>query len=309
MTGRLGNQMFQYSTLRAFQEKYRQSDNLVLHFNWLAGSPRMFPDSLKDFNVKMYKNAPKVLDLTLKQKILIKYIRFWERYINHFYEDEKIFQKQNCFDRRHARMLMRHGIYSIHNGYEKLLPPPSLKVIFFDGCFESPKYFNDIRPQLLEEFTPKHNPLKTNQDLYKSIHESESVCVTIRRGDFVDNPDFKKNHYVCTPEFFAVSIQKMQTLLKNPKFFIFSDDINWVKQNMTFPKGTEYETGNDPVWEKLRLMYSCKHFIISNSTFSWWAQYLSRNANKIVIAPSRWKNFYPTLDIYEDNWILIDPTS
>ena len=103
----------------------------------------------------------------------------------------------------------------------------------------------------------------------------------------------------------------MQKKLKDPTFFVFSDDIDWVKKNMKFPKSTYFETGDDPVWEKIRLMYSCKHFIISNSTFSWWAQYLSRNKKKIVIAPSRWGNQTykcknELIDIYQEDWILVD---
>ena len=68
-----------------------------------------------------------------------------------------------------------------------------------------------------------------------------------------------------------------------------------------------YEDGTDTVQEKLRMMYSCKHFVISNSTFSWWAQYLSRNPNKIVVSPNRWYNSRFQTALIGKDWILLDP--
>ena len=102
----------------------------------------------------------------------------------------------------------------------------------------------------------------------------------------------------------------MKEKIDNPLFVVFSDDIEWVKENMDFGASAIYEDGTDPLYEKIRLMSSCKHFIISNSTFSWWVQYLSTNKKKIVIAPKKWKNIAykkdtGKLDIYEDFWILL----
>lgn len=173
------------------------------------------------------------------------------------------------------------------------------------GCFESAQYFNNIKEKLQEEFTPIYEKLEKNYKLYSSIENSESVCITIRRGDFLADA-FKNRFYVCTQAYFYKGIEYMQKHLKNPKFFVFSDDVEWCKNNMKFPEGTEFEDGTDPVWEKLRLMYSCKHFIISNSTFSWWAQYLSRNDEKIVVAPNRWRNGECKLGIYEDSWVKLN---
>ena len=140
------------------------------------------------------------------------------------------------------------------------------------------------------------------------------MCVSIRRGDFVEDPKARGRFYVCKPSYFKEAVQRMQKEVKNPKFFIFSDDIEWCKKNLDFfPKGTQFEPLENPVYEKLRLMYNCKHFIISNSTFSWWAQFLSRNDKKVVIAPKVWKKntyyskcFGGNMDIYQKGWILID---
>ena len=140
--------------------------------------------------------------------------------------------------------------------------------------------------------------------MYKYIENNESVCISIRRGDFLAN-EHKKDCFICDNNYFYKAISEIKKRLANPKFIVFSDDVEWCKNNMNFPSDTRFEDGNDPLWEKMRLMYSCKNFIISNSTFSWWAQYLSRNDNKIVIAPKKWRNNNYVSDIYEKNWILI----
>ncbi len=145
--------------------------------------------------------------------------------------------------------------------------------------------------------------------MYKMIEDSNSICISIRRGDFVTDSEISKRNLVCDSNYFYRAIDEMNKRVKNPRYVVFSDDVEWCKNNIDFPKDTIYEDGTDPIWEKLRLMYSCKHFIISNSTFSWWAQYLSRNKDKVVIAPSKWKNFSyrkdGKFDIYDDKWILI----
>ena len=177
----------------------------------------------------------------------------------------------------------------------------SCKNIFISGPWEKPSLFNDIRPVLLREFTPLLPPPASNQSLYEVIESSESVCISVRRGDYESDPACRATFSVCHKSYFEQAITIIQQKIKNPTFIMFSDDIEWVKSNLTVPGKVYYESGKDSVWEKLRLMYSCKHFIISNSTFSWWAQYLSRNPNKIVISPDRW--YLP-----DKQWPLIEDT-
>ena len=99
----------------------------------------------------------------------------------------------------------------------------------------------------------------------------------------------------------------MKKKVKNAKFYIFSDDINWVKNNIDFGCDVTFVEGNNPNYEELRLMYTCKHFIISNSSFSWWAQHISSNPKKVVIAPNKWfNNKDQVCDIFEENWIKIE---
>ena len=94
--------------------------------------------------------------------------------------------------------------------------------------------------------------------------------------------------------------------MKNITFFVFSDDIEWVKNNLCL-SNCEYVECNVGInsWQDMFLMSQCKHNIIANSSFSWWGAWLNRNTNKIVITPSRFINLEENSDIIPDTWIRI----
>ena len=297
MNGRAGNQFFQYAFARMLQEK--TGEDLVIDFRSVESrndSLNGWEDSLKYFNTVKYISSGSR-----------KYC-FWLRIITHFYG--RLNQKRASFSEKHAlelkniKWLNFLGIYWLLEGYYPFRIYKRRNMLI-RGCFESPRYFSEIDHLIRKELTPRFPVLEHNRIFFNLITNTESICVTIRRGDFMA-PQFKGCYQVCTPDYYYTGVNRIREVYPQAVVCVFSDDIRWVKENMDFGDNTYYETGTDPIWEKLRLMYSCKHFVISNSTFSWWAQHLSDNPNKMVIAPSRWRNDYAAIDIYEDNWILID---
>ena len=304
MEGRLGNQLFQYAIARKLSIEFDQ--DIGIDFSMIEKTTEDlsggWEDSLKYFNVTSYKRINWKDYLSLTQKIvLLIYISFWKKKVDR--------EKQHKFEIKYNPLLNKFNINWFSLGYNNIMIKNNQnKNIILRGYYESEKYFNDIKKKLMEEFTPKAPLLEKNKALYEKIVNSNSVCISIRRGDVVEKKELASKMYICNKLYFNKALNYLKKLDMNFQYIVFSDDIEWVKENMKFPDGTLFEDGTDPVWEKLRLMYSCKHFIISNSTFSWWAQYLSKNENKIVISPSKWAvNFGDEyLDLINDNFIKID---
>lgn len=129
----------------------------------------------------------------------------------------------------------------------------------------------------------------------------------IRRGDYVANPKIAAYHGVCGMNYYQKAVQIIKEKITNPTFFIFSDDINWAKENF---KGDEYYfVSNKEIkeTEDLILMSLCKHNIIANSSFSWWGAWLNKNHEKTVIAPRHWLNIKKDIagKVLPDSWIKI----
>ena len=161
---------------------------------------------------------------------------------------------------------------------------------YLEGEWRTEKYFRDIREQLLSEISLKNPYSESAQAFSEAIAATTSVALHIRRGDYVTNPGANAVHGTCSLDYYKAAILTMQNKVAEPHFFVFSDDIAWVKENLELdPARTTYISGNGlQDEEELLLMSECAHAVIANSTFSWWAAWLNRNPDKIIIAPKQW---------------------
>lgn len=304
ISGRAGNQFFQYAFVNLYMKDKNIPEKLKISFEHFKKYDDSFKNELDSFTIDEYEKIDKI-HYTLYQKILDFKFKFVTKIIRNKAKLEKRELNQNDYNilKKLQKQMNRNGLYYYIPGMDKFYKSKIDNIVFY-GCYEDFSYYKNRKNVIKKLFTPKYSVIEKNIELYEKINSTNSICVTIRRGDFMNSIN-KNNYYICNPEYFKNAILEMNKLVKKPQYIVFSDDVEWCKNNMHFPKNTIYESGNDPIWEKIRLMYSCKHFIISNSTFSWWAQYLSNNKNKIVIAPQKWNNFEYSELIYDDKWILL----
>ena len=306
MSGRLGNQMFQYAAVRAFQLKYRPSDDILLDFSLVEKQGEKkdgFKNQLIGFNLPQNVYFTDNSKVDLKIKIIFLFYKFICFIIKITSKKNKYTEKRNRLEKKISPILQKMGIYIYTDGYIEF-KNCNKKDTFFWGFFESSKFFNDIKEILKEEFVSNKEVKST---LLKKIqNSSDSVCVSVRAGDFLSKK-FKKDYYVCTPKYFEEAIKEMQAKLKSPTFFVFSDDIEWCKEKINFPLNVVFEEEKLNVYEKLTIMSKCKNFILSNSSFSYWASFLADDDDKkIIIAPNRWSNNLQNPDIYEKKWTILN---
>lgn len=303
MLGRMGNQMFSYAFARALQKKYRK----------YANSPIAFDYTNYEFQekncLKNYKCSKNIIEENRKCNIIQKIVLHIYYYIRNKAKLKTEKEILN-FESKWQDFLSVFGIYVCYLNYHNFRFRPLTKNVLLIGFFESPDFFKAIDSELKMEFKPineNYSPIIKNW--IKLIENTNSVCVGIRRGDFVSNSNMDFCN-VCKDVYYERAIDYMLELNGNARFFVFTDDPEWVKGNVTIPEGSII-IGDDLIRydDKLYVMSKCKHFIISNSTYVWWAQHLSDYPDKIVIAPDRWRNNTPETHtgIYENNWKLISP--
>jgi len=185
------------------------------------------------------------------------------------------------------------------------------KNAYLEGVWQSEKYFSDISEIIRKEISVKNEPDGLNQELLNLIQRTNSVNVHIRRGDYASNPKTQEKHGLLNLEYYINSLKLIEEKVRNPHLFVFSDDIPWVRENfkIDLPICFIDHNGIEKNYEDIRLMSSCRHHIIANSSFSWWGAWLSNNPGKIVIAPKRWFALgsldKKTTDLIPSGWIQL----
>lgn len=286
--GGLGNQLFRYAYTRKVLHDRGDSERLLLKFIGKRTSNHSGGDELGNFNVVEYETITKNTVLTygsVMQIFIYHLYGFDRKIISMFLNEERAEKRKNWW----YKFMRKKGlVFCDHTQNDAIIETPKTKNVIISGNFENKFFFDDIKDLLRKELSPKHPLMEKNKQLYDIIVGGNSVCVHFRRGDYVDDERYRRTHYLCDENYMFKAIEKIKSKVENPVFVFFSNDIEWVKDHIHIDSPCYFESGSDPVWETFRLMSSCKHFIISNSTLSWWSQYLSNNPEKIVISPNIW---------------------
>ena len=286
LSGGLGNQMFQYAAAKALAK--RLNTDLAIDTYNLSKKTQT---TVRNFELDIFDTEYKFTS-SLKGKLLIK---------------------GRPFIQKHRDFFLKLGFFT--DTYAILYQPVFEKIkgnILMSGYFQNEKYFKSISQEIHTGFSFKV-PLKgENIEIATRIAQTESVSVHIRRGDYISNKHAASNFITCDKEYYRKAIAHISTIHTTSSFFVFSDDMEWVRDNIDFGGNTV----NFIDWNKdslsyidMQLMSLCKHNIIANSSFSWWGAWLNRNKEKIVIAPDKWfvdekKNLL--LDsFYPDGWIKL----
>jgi len=182
--------------------------------------------------------------------------------------------------------------------------------IHLKGYWQSEKYFQSQASEVRRSLTFANPPSPENATYLDEIENCQAVSLHIRRGDYVSNSKFNSVHGLCDLNYYRKAVDHMANhLTSEPVFFAFSDDPDWVSENLKLPFEVRYLRHNaeQADFEDLRLMSACRHHILANSSFSWWGAWLNAREEKITIAPKQWFQD-PTMqqnDIIVPSWITL----
>jgi hypothetical protein len=264
LKGGMGNQLFQYALGRVVSLKNHTQLGLDVSFYDNPGTP------IRTYDLNLFAIDAKVLS---RKEIPVLHRMYGVGMIGRLIAKVR------------TRLLPSIGTERGFAFNEKIFSAgPNL---YLDGYWQNPTYFEAYEEVIRKDLTitaPLSAPILS---LQREIENCTSVCMHVRRGDYVGNT----MHEVVTPDYYKTALALLREKVSIDRIYMFSDDIEWCRQTFEFDipvmfVGDEY-SGERNIGH-FALMRSCAHFIIPNSSFSWWTAWLGTNPRKIVIAPKQW---------------------
>ena len=289
LMGGLGNQMFQYAAARRLA--HRLGATVKVDVSYLSFAITIRKYELQHLNVQTGVATPKEIEEVIGKNFgfPLRVLAGIKQRIGYESSNPNVFREKH---------------FDYHRDIE-MLPDD----VYLDGYWQSEKYFQDIQEIIRKEFSFRDPLDQKNLDMANRIANAVSVSIHIRRGDYVSDAQTRRFHGICGQDYYDACMAEMRKRLENPSFFIFSDEPGWAKTTISVP-GEKIVVDHNPLelgHMDLRLMSYCRHNIIANSSFSWWAAWLNSNRDKIVCAPRKWFADFPTNpeDRYPGSWLKL----
>ncbi len=289
LRGGLGNQMFQYAAGLGIAK--RNNDPLLIDSTYLNDRFPRKQFTFREYDLDIFDITPKFTTLS-KLSTAMSVPGLWLGLDLGLLKIKNSFGIQKILKEKQELVFDRNLVDARGN-------------ILIWGYWQTPGYFADIEEELRKEFRFKHALEGDALNLSKDIRESNSVSLHVRRTDYLI-PKNTSLYGETNSSYYDKAIAYIDEHVKNPKFFIFSDDIAWCRENIKPPFPTTYidrASEGPKASYHLQLMSMCKHNVITNSSFSWWGAWLNENPGKIVVAPARWSpSSQGNEDVVPDGW-------
>ena len=271
-SGGLGNQMFLYGLYYSFQKKGINTKIDLSHYATEKNHNGYELEKVFSFKIKSANQTENFIYSKISKLLhLLTQRPYKEKFLDQYIYNEKVSQ--------------------IRFGYLR-------------GYWQSEKYFLDFSNHLRNEFTFPPLIDEKNIEIENQIRSTNAVSIHIRRGDYL----LSGRKIALDLKYYQRAMEYIHHKITNPVFYVFSDDIKWVKENFNNQHITliNWNTGNNSYID-MQLMSLCKHNIIANSSFSWWGAWLNKYSEKIVIAPAKWMpHLTCSNDLIPKNWVQLN---
>jgi hypothetical protein len=271
LDGGLGNQMFEYALYYSFLKKGINSKLDTSKFDE--------KNAHNGYELEKIFNINGIYCTKLEKKIIKPASKLLHIFFKHPYKEKKQWQ------------------WAYHD------EASNIKFGFLKGYWQNEKYFKNIENDIRQKFKFPSLSDSKNIEILDKMKKTNSVSLHIRRGDYL----LEGRGCSINITYYDKAISLINQRLTGPYFFIFSDDIEWAKDNIKEKNVTFIDwNNNDRSFIDMQLMSLCKHNIIANSSFSWWGAWLNANPSKIVIAPMQWMpHIEEARDLIPNDWVKL----